>query len=63
VNAKPLTVCLPVCPEPGCRQVGKVPVESFHGRSYCKGAPGSLHPKRRMVPRYFKEVRSKQVAA
>ena len=52
-----LQVELLVCPDPGCRQIGRNPSwQSTKG--YCVGAikDGTAHKKARMVPVVFKEV-------
>lgn len=48
--SRPLEVELLVCPEPGCRHVGKVPIKGAASqmKGYCRGAMNDNHPKRRM---------------
>lgn len=48
-----LTVVLPVCTDPDCRRVGKIPGEHFTGKEYCVGLDGHSHRKARMEKRTF----------
>lgn len=52
---------LPVCPEPSCLQVGKVPRHGMGNsmKEYCVGRIENRHSKRRMEPRLFVESRAK----
>jgi hypothetical protein len=54
VATKPLEVRLDACPH--CRRVGKLPTESWSGKSLCRGRVGEMHPKARMQSRRFREV-------
>jgi hypothetical protein len=55
-----LHVVLPVCPEAGCRQIGKVPLAGrTKMRGYCTGKLTQPHPKRRMEEVLFVKSRAK----
>lgn len=51
-----LEVELPVCPDPNCRRVGKIPGDIFGGKEYCVGLAGQSHKKVRMQKRTFRLV-------
>ena len=53
-----LEVSLFVCPDPGCRQVGKRPITDVGGtvKGWCKGPMQAPHKKRRMVATTFVEA-------
>lgn len=59
-----IEVELPVCPEPSCHQVGKVPTAQGL-KGYCVGSvsAGTGHKKRRMVPVVFTAPAPKAEAA
>lgn len=52
-----LEVELYVCPEDGCRQVGKLPISDVGGKvkGYCRGPIKAPHRKRKMVATRFVE--------
>jgi len=57
---KRLYVELPVCPEPSCLQVGKVPLAGRSSmKNYCTGSIVNSHSKKRMESRLFVESRAK----
>lgn len=57
---KRLYVSLPVCPDPSCLQVGKLPLAGrSRMNSYCTGSITNKHPKARMEERLFVESRAK----
>jgi len=58
---KRLYVALPVCPEPSCNRVGKMPINNSGNsmREYCTGPIERRHPKRKLEPRLFVESRAK----
>lgn len=47
-----------VCPEVGCRLVGKRPIADVGGtiKGWCRGPAKAPHKKRKMVPTRFVEV-------
>lgn len=51
-----LHVDLPVCPVEGCNRVGKLPLQSYLGKSYCTGSAKEPHKKARMESRRFEEA-------
>jgi len=56
--AKKLRVELLVCPEPGCRHVGKKPLgDAMSIKGYCTGPSSATHRRRRMEPVRFVEER------
>lgn len=60
MSRRKLRVELPVCPEPGCGQVGKLANPGVMGvKGWCVGAEGKGHPKRRMETRTFVEERAR----
>lgn len=57
---KRLYVSLPVCPEPSCHQVGKLPLAGRNSmKNYCTGTITNSHSKQRMEERLFVESRAK----
>ncbi len=57
---KRLYITLPVCPEPSCKQVGKVPLAGrVKMRGYCTGEITNPHKKQRMIETLFVESRAK----
>jgi len=60
MSRRKLRVELPVCPEPGCGQVGKLIDGGVMGiKGWCVGRAGNGHKKRRMETRTFVEERAK----
>lgn len=55
-----LRVELLVCPDPGCRRVGKIPLGTNGGiKGFCTGMAATPHKKRRMEPTRFVEERGR----
>lgn len=55
-SSEALRVVLPVCTDPNCQRIGKIPGEHFGGKEYCAGVLGSPHRKARMEKRTFELV-------
>ena len=55
-TAGAVEVELPMCPDPGCRRVSKLPTGHFGGKTYCRGPIGEKHPTTRMQPATFRLV-------
>lgn len=56
--ARLLRVELLVCPDPGCRRIGKVPLQTSAAiKGYCTGPATAPHKKARMEPVRFVEER------